>query len=143
MQEPKLDVFELHIADRADDPPVSLPMDKQLLHPFIRQLPDPFVQLFGLEGIPVDELLEDLRGKTRNTLEGEMYPLCQRIADLEVSRIVQPHHVSGPGLFDNALLVRHEAGRIAEPEFLVETSMIVVLVPLEPAGADPAEGDAV
>ncbi len=58
--QPVLQYLKLEFADRADILPVAGLLPEKLCQSFLRQLFDPFFQLFALQGVQVDHFLEYL-----------------------------------------------------------------------------------
>ena len=70
----------------------------------------------------------------------ERSPEIERVADLEITVIGQPH-ISPPTPRQDLLFLRHEGGRRREPHRAVKR-VPVVHIPLELAGADFQKSDA-
>ena len=116
---------------------------KQLSHTFICQLIQALLELLGLHGVLIDDLLEYLRWKAWDAGEEEVLPFRQRISDLEITGVEQSHHIPRKGFLDHIFLPGQEAVGVAESDILIETDMVIEFIPFKSAWADPQERDAV
>ena len=103
----------------------------------------PFASCFDLRRVEVHQLLEHLRRKGRDALEHELLAFRERVADLEISGVVQADHIAGKRLVHNALARPQKTCRAGEADVLAQAHVKEHLVPLELAGADADKGDAV
>src|SRR6056297_2794200 len=135
------DDVELQISHGTDDFSSSPVLYKKLGDPLFGELSNPLVELLGFHGIRVDKLPEDLRRKTGNPPEGEFLSLGQGVADLQITAIVEPHHVSGKSLGDHVLALRHEVVGCGKTNIPSQSHVSEGLVFLEFTGTDPEKGD--
>lgn len=116
MQQAVLNDIELQFANRADDLSVPLILREQLSDSLIGKLLNSFGQLLRLHWIGVDDFFEELWRKIGDTLKQDGFAFCQRIADLEIARVIQPDDISREGIFDECFLPRHKTCGVSEPE---------------------------
>ena len=143
MQQTVLDDLELERADGPDDLAVVELVREQLGHALVHELVNALGQLLGFHGVGVLDVLEEFRGETGNTLEMKFLAFRQRVTDLEVTRVVKTHDVTGVRLVDNGFLGCHERRGGGELEVLAQADVQVVGVTSEHAGTHFHEGDTV
>src|SRR5690606_6163472 len=141
--EAKLDDFELKGAYRTDDLSVSQHIGKELRHAFFHELLQALFELFGLHRIQVEYLLKYFGRKAGYARVGQSLPLCQRIADFQISRVVNTHYITRPGHVDRLAVLCHEGSRVGKSQAAVQPHVEVVAAPLEFSGAYANERDAI
>jgi len=100
------------------------------------------VELLCLHGIGVLDVLEHLGREAGQPFKVEQLTRGERVADLEITVIGQPHDIARERLVQDLLFLRHEGGRRREPHRAVKPRVPVVHIPLELAGADFQKSDA-
>ena len=99
--------------------------------------------MLGFHGVGVLDVLEEFRGETGNTLEMKFLAFRQRVTDLEVTRVVKTHDVTGVRLVDDRFFGCHERRGGGELEVLAQADVQVVGVTPEHAGTHFHESDTV
>ena len=138
-----LDDLELQRAHRADDLAAVERRGEELRHAFVHELVDALGQLLELQRVGVLDVAELFGGERRDAREAELFAFGERVADLEVARVVQAHDVARIGEVDDRLLLGHEGRRRREFELLAAAHVQVVFVAFERARTYFEECDAV
>ena len=111
MQQPVLNDLKLQLTYRTDNLATVELIDKHLGHTLVHQLIEPFVQLLGLHRVGILDIFEHLGRKTGQSLVMKILSCRKCISDLEVSRIGQTYYITGIGLVDRRLALRHKGRR--------------------------------
>ena len=82
-----MDDLELELSDCTDDLPTVELIDEELCHTFAHQLVNPLSKLLGLHRVLVLDVLEELGGEARESLEVKLLASGDRIPDTEVSGV--------------------------------------------------------
>ena len=137
-----LDNLELQLTHRTDDLTVVELVDKELRHTFVHQLIDTLLKLFGLHGVVVLDVFEELWREGGQASEMELFALGEGIANLkDTTGIRQTYDIAWPCLIDGRLTLCHELRGRGETHGLALTHMQIWLVALELTAAHLAEGD--
>ena len=78
-----LDNLELQLSYGSDNLAVVKLVNEQLCHTLVHQLVDTLLQLLGLHGVVVLDILKEFWRERRQTTEMQLLSLRQRVADLE------------------------------------------------------------
>ena len=100
------------------------------------------MELLRLHRVGILDVLEELGGEAGEPAEVELLTTRQRVADAEVAGVGQSDDVSGVGVLDDLLPLRHKGGGAAEAEVPPEADVVVIGIPPEDSGADLDKGDA-
>ena len=91
-----LDDLKLQLAYGADNLAVVELVDEQLGHTLVHQLVDTLLQLLGLHGVVVLNILKQLRREGWQSAEVKLFTLSQRVANLEDAIIGQTYDIARP-----------------------------------------------
>ena len=138
-----LDDLELQGSDRADDLAPVHPAREQLRDAFVHQLVDTLGQLLELHRIGVLDVAEQLGREARNAGESQRLAFGEGVADLKVTRVVQPDDVAGVCLVDHRFFLGHEGRGRRELDRFARRHVQVGLVALEATRADFQKRDPV
>ena len=116
-------------------------INEQLGYTLVHQLVDTLLQLLGLHGVIVLDVLEQLGREGRQSAEMQLFALRQRIANLEDAIVWQTYDVAWPSLVDGTLARSHELRGAREAQTLSLTHMQIGLVTLELTAAHLTEGN--
>ncbi|MEY3717477.1 MAG: hypothetical protein RL285_1352, partial [Bacteroidota bacterium] len=86
---------------------------------------------------------EYLRRETRDAFEDEAFALGEGIANFEIARIVQTHHIAGISIVHHLLGLGQEHVRVGEFHLLLQSHVFEVFIAFEFARADPQKGNAI
>ena len=126
-----LDNLKLQSTHSADNLATIERRGEELCHTLIHQLVDTLGELFELLGVGILDVAEHLGCKRGDTREFEFFALGERVANLEVTRIVQTHDITRiGGVHHRFLLCEEDTGR-GELHLLATANVKVVLATLE------------
>ena len=104
-----LDNFELQLSYGSDNLAVVKLVNEQLCHTLVHQLVDTLLQLLGLHGVVVLDILEQLRRERRQSAEVQLFAFGQCVANLKHTACIgQTYDIAWPSLVDGALTLRHK-----------------------------------
>ena len=103
-----LNHFKLQLADGTYDFSAVKLVDEKLRHAFVHQLLDTLLQLLGLHGVGVLDVLEHLGREGGQASVVEIFALGERVTNLEGSVVGEADDVAGPCLVDSGFALRHK-----------------------------------
>ena len=137
-----LDNLELQLAYRADNLAVVELVYEQLRHTLVHQLVDALLQLLGLHGVGILNVLEHLWREGGQTAEMQLLALGEGVAYLEDAVVRQTYDVACPSLVDGLLALGHELCGTGETYRLAVADVQIGCIAHELARAYFAEGNA-
>ena len=135
-----LDDLKLQLSHRTDNLASVELVDEELSHTLVHELVDTLLQLLGLHGVSVLDVLEHLGREGGQSAEMYDLTLGQRVTYLEGAVVGQTHDVARPSLIDGGLALGHELRGRGEAQGLVVADMQIGRIAHELAGAHLAEG---
>src|SRR3970040_2168799 len=134
---------ELQRTHGADDELVADERPKQLRGALLAELRETFLQGLELERVLEHGTPTQLWRRVRNASEREAFALCEAVADVDSSMVVQPDDVARKSGRRLMPVRRHERNGITDPDLAPETRVMHAHPRLVGSGADPQEGDAI
>ena len=115
--------FKLQRTDRSNNFSVIELIYKKLRNAFVHQLVDSLSQLLEFHWIGIFNVAEHLGRETRNACKMQIFALGERVADFEVSRIVQTNNVARIRLVNHRFFLRHERSWVCKLQLLLLTDV--------------------
>ncbi|MPN17758.1 hypothetical protein SDC9_165113 [bioreactor metagenome] len=134
---------ELECANRAKNHVGAGNRAEQLGRPLLGQLLQAFLQLLDLQRVADTRQAEHFRCEGRNAGKAQVFALGEGLAEADGAVVGDADDVARPRLIGSGAIARHEGNGVVDRQGLAGGHLLDLHAPVEAAGTDAQEGDAV